>query len=267
MSTATYLTGLFGLEGKRALVTGAAGGIGRATSRGLAAAGAEVLLVDIPQAAERLNELASELSSEFGRTVSTALADVTDEAQVEAAIAHAVSELGGLDIVHSNAGIISGSKRDEDIDYGAWKHNLDVNLNGMFLVGRASARAMIAQGTGGAIINTASMSGMIINTAFGESSGSAYPSAKAGVIQLTKAQASLWVKHGIRVNAVSPGYIASGIHQGMPQETLDAFTASVPMRRFGTVDEVVGAVLYLASPAASYVTGSNLVVDGGYVIW
>jgi NAD(P)-dependent dehydrogenase (short-subunit alcohol dehydrogenase family) len=176
--------------------------------------------------------------------------------------------LGGLDVVHSNAGIITGLEPDLKVTTEAWRRNVDVNLGGMFLVGRAAARQFVAQGTGGAIINTASMSGMLINRTPGENpNGSAYAAAKAGVLQLTRSQAMQWVSHGIRVNAISPGYISSGIHKGFPEEKLAARAAQVPMGRFGTVEEVVGAVVFLASPAASYVTGANLVVDGGYTCW
>jgi len=143
-----------------------------------------------------------------------------------------------------------------------------VNLGGMFLVGRAAAQRMIAQGTGGSIINTASMSGMIVNDIMdGTRGGSAYSAAKAGVIHLTKSQATQWVRHKIRVNAISPGYILSGIHQGIPDSVMEFCARRTPMKRLGEVDEVTGAVLYLASAASSFVTGSNLVVDGGYTCW
>jgi NAD(P)-dependent dehydrogenase (short-subunit alcohol dehydrogenase family) len=271
MSTNTQTHGLeamFSLAGARALVTGAAGGIGAAAAAALAGAGAAVALVDIEPAAERLRERAEAIEAAVGTRPPLVLADVSDPGAVDRMIAEAVEALGGLDVVHSNAGIISGLEPDLDVTVEAWKHNVDVNLAGMFLTGRAAARQFIAQGTGGTIINTASMSGMLINRTPGEpSGGSAYAAAKAGVIHLTKSQAMQWVSHGIRVNAISPGYIRSGIHKGFSEQKFAARAGQVPMGRFGTVDEVSGVVVFLASPAASYITGANLVVDGGYTCW
>jgi NAD(P)-dependent dehydrogenase (short-subunit alcohol dehydrogenase family) len=259
---------MFGLAGARALVTGAAGGIGAASAAALAGAGAAVVLADIEAAAGRLRERADAIEAAIGVRAPLVHADVSDPASVERMVTEAVEALGGLDVVRSNAGIISGLERDLEVAPEAWRHNIDVNLGGMFLVGRAAARQFRAQGSGGAIINTASMSGMLINRTPGEpSSGSAYAAAKAGVLQLTRSQAMQWVSYGIRVNAISPGYISSGIHKGFSEERLDARAAQVPMGRFGTVEEVTGAVVFLASPAASYITGANLVVDGGYTCW
>ena len=264
----SYLDDLFGLPGKRALVTGAAGGIGGACANALAAAGVHVLLADITAAQDRLHERATQLADEHGVTVTTSLTDVSAPAEVERMMAQSVRDLGGLDVVFSNAGVISGGNTDVDIEYEQWRRNVEVNLHGMFLVGREAARIMIAQGTGGSIINTASMSGMIINDIKDATlGGSAYASAKAGVIQLTKSQATQWVASGIRVNAISPGYVESGIHEGIPQSVLDYCARRTPMKRFGTVDEVAGALLFLAGNASSFVTGTNLVVDGGYTCW
>jgi sorbose reductase len=264
----SYLEDLFGLTGKRALVTGAAGGIGGACGAALAAAGAHVVLADIAAAQDRLDERATRLADEHGVTVTTAVTDVAVPAEVERMVAQTIDDLGGLDIVFSNAGVISGGDLDLDIDYEAWRRNVDINLNGMFLVGRDSARVMVAQGTGGSIINTASMSGMIVNDIMDATrGGSAYAAAKAGVIQLTRSQATQWVDAGIRVNAISPGYVESGIHRGIPQSVMDYCARRTPMKRFGTVDEVAGALLFLAGDASSFVTGINLVVDGGYTCW
>src|SRR5215203_2965542 len=159
----SYLDDLFGLTGKRALVTGAAGGIGGACANALAAAGAHVVLADIPAAQDRLDETAARLADEHDVTVTTSTTDVSAPAEVEQMMAQSVQDLGGLDVVFSNAGVISGGNADVDIDYERWRRNVEVNLHGMFLVGREAARIMILQGTGGSIINTASMSGMIVN--------------------------------------------------------------------------------------------------------
>jgi sorbose reductase len=264
----SYLDALFALTGKRALVTGAAGGIGGACANALAAAGSHVVLADVAAARPRLDERAARMADEHGVTVTSTLTDVASPAEVRRMVEQTVHDLGGLDIVFSNAGVISGANLDVDIDYEAWRRNVDVNLDGMFLVGREAARVMIAQGTGGSIINTASMSGMVVNDILDATrGGSAYPAAKAGVIHLTKSQATQWVDHGIRVNAVSPGYVKSGIHQGIPQSVLDYCARRTPMKRFGTIEEVAGAVLFLAGDASSFVTGANLVVDGGYTCW
>jgi len=264
----TFVEDLFGLSGQRAIVTGAGGGIGRASARALAAAGASVALVDLPGSEDRLKEQATQLADELGAKVTHSVADVSSPEDVLRMINEVTEQLGGIDIAFSNAGVISGAELDVEIDYESWRRNVDVNLGGMFLVGRAAAQRMIAQGTGGSIINTASMSGMIVNDIMdGTRGGSAYSAAKAGVIHLTKSQATQWVRHKIRVNAISPGYILSGIHQGIPDAVMEFCARRTPMKRLGEVDEVTGAVLYLASPASSFVTGSNLVVDGGYTCW
>ena len=144
---------------------------------------------------------------------------------------------------------------------------LDVNLTGMLLVDRAGAELMKRHGHGGSIINTASMSAHIINRRPAMTSQPGYTTSKAGVRQLTRALAISYVNDGIRVNSISPGYVMSGLHRGVKDDVLDFNVSMVPIKRFARLDEVVGAVVYLASDMSTYCIGTDLVFDGGYTIW
>jgi NAD(P)-dependent dehydrogenase (short-subunit alcohol dehydrogenase family) len=244
------------LEGRVAVVTGGAGGIGRATAELLADAGAEVAVVDIVDPAETVGSL-----EEMGRRAIGYSCDVTEESQVTDLFQRVGRDFGHLDIVHNNAGI-AHCKPCEDMTFAEWRRVVSIDLDAVFLASREAGRYLIAQGTGGSIINTASMSGSIVNY---PQEQVAYNAAKAGVIHLTKSLACEWAKHGIRVNAVSPGYIATNMTPGSsPQSWVDAWFAMSPTKRLGTPLEVASAVLYLASDLATFTTGANLVVDGGY---
>lgn len=253
----------FSLQGRKALVTGGGGGIGRSTAAALAELGADVALVDLNF--EKAQQYAEYITKKFEVKAFAIACDVSDEVQVDEMIATAIKEMGTVDAVHSNAGIII--KEDcADITIAEWKRIVDINLTGMFLVNRAAARHMREVGNGGAIVNTASMSAHIINRS-PERHMVGYATTKGGVLHLTKAMAMDFCKDNIRVNSISPGYMYSGLHDNMSEENLDWKAKEVPMRRFGTMDEIGGIVAFLLSDLASYITGSDILVDGGYSVW
>ena len=282
-STATPLSDLrsikdgFTLTGKKALVTGAAGGIGRSTAAAFAELGADVAILDIAPRLEEAQKVADQLAERYGVTTLAVACDVSDAVAVDAAIAQVAETLGGLDVVHSNAGIVSMNDN-PDMPVEEWERVLRVNLTGMFLINRAAAATMKAAGTRGSIINTCSMSGSIVNNPGQERRhGIAYATSKAGVKHLTKAMAADYALAGIRVNSVSPGVMLSGIHDeflassGTSNEQFNAAALhepfSVPMGRFGDMNEIGGIVAFLATDLASYMTGADVLVDGGTTIW
>ncbi len=257
----------FSLAGKKAFVTGAAGGIGRSTAAAFAEMGADVAIVDIKSKLDKSKEIAKIISNKYGVNAIAVGADVSNPDSVDEMITSIIDKFGTIDIVHSNAGIL-GENDNSTISFDEWNKIINVNLTGMLLVNKAAANVMIAHKHGGSIINTASMSGHIINPSpEGADSMVAYTTSKAGVIHLTKALAVNYIKYGIRVNSVSYGYVYSGIHEGMKQSHLDFWTSTVPIKRFGTLDEVSGIVVFLATDLASYMVGSDIIVDGGYCIY
>jgi NAD(P)-dependent dehydrogenase (short-subunit alcohol dehydrogenase family) len=255
----------FTLAGKKAFVTGAAGGIGRSTAAAIAELGADIALVDMKLDVAQDN--ARYIADRYGVKTIAVAADVSDPASVDAMMATILQEFGRIDAVHSNAGVITPDDSGE-MSVESWKHMIDVNLTGMFLVNKAVAVAMKSQGLGGAVVNTASMSGHIINYAPEPArSGVAYCATKAGVMHLTKGMAMDFRKDGIRFNSISPGYMYSGIHDAIPQETLDAVAAEEPLGRFGSMNEIGGIVAFLLTDLASYITGADILVDGGHTVW
>lgn len=186
--------------------------------------------------------------------------DVTREKEVEQAVSEVVKALASIDILFNNAGICI-SEAAEHMSYEEWRKVVDVNLNGAFLVARAVGRSMIARRRGGSIINNASMSGDVVNFPQGLC---AYNSKKAALIRLTKSLAVEWAKYGIRVNALSPGYIETAMTLMAPKEWRDQWISMAPLGRIGKLKEIQGAAVYLASNASRFTTGSVLVVDGGY---
>jgi sorbose reductase len=247
---------LFDLHGKRALVTGASSGIGKEVARAYLQAGADVALA--ARHSEALERVADELSAAGGRVLPIPC-DVTRPDQVDAMVARVTAQLGGIDIAVCNAGIITVTPM-LDMPPGEFQRIQDTNVTGVFLTAQAAARAMVRQGRGGAIITTASMSGHIINI---PQQVGHYCASKAAVIHLTKAMAVEFAPHNIRVNSVSPGYILTELV--MPMEELHAqWEPKIPLGRLGRPEELTGLYLYLASEASSYMTGSDIVIDGGY---
>jgi NAD(P)-dependent dehydrogenase (short-subunit alcohol dehydrogenase family) len=247
-------------EGKVAVVTGAANGIGRATAEGFASRGASVLLADID--VER-GEAAAAGIVEGGGTASFLRTDVAVSSDVRAMVAAAVDRYGRLDYAHNNAGIVGGGATVVDMPEETWNHGLAVMLTGVFLCLKYEIPAMLAHG-GGAIVNTSSGAGII-----GFPTMANYVAAKHGVIGLTKTAALEYVTSGIRINAVCPGTARSKMVEdwigGDPAH--EAEVASLhPIGRIAQAEEIAAAVLWLCSDAASFMIGAALVVDGGYTI-
>ena len=240
----------FSLKGQRVLVTGASSGLGAHFARVAAAAGAEVVI-----AARRADRLAA-LRAELGDAALAVPLDVTDEASVAACFAAA----GPLDVVVNNAGVAE-TRPAAKTSAADFDRTLDVNLRGAFLVARAAAEGWIAAGRGGSLVNIASILGL------GVVAGVApYAISKAGVVQMTKALALEWARHGIRVNALAPGYFPTEMTDStIARHGEEAMAARVPMRRLGRLDDLDGPFLLLATDAGRYLTGVVLPVDGGHL--
>jgi NAD(P)-dependent dehydrogenase (short-subunit alcohol dehydrogenase family) len=244
------------LDGRIAVVTGGARGIGLESVRALKENGATVVIVDINKDAG--TKAAEELNVDFFQ------ADLTQSNQVSILAADVRSKHGRIDIAFNNAGTAVNVPSEECTDED-WHKVISINLNAVFYCCREFGKVMLEQGKG-SIINTASMSGIISNTPQPQS---AYNASKAAVIMLTKSLAGEWASRGVRVNSISPGYIGTEMTKiGMSNaDWYREWLQFTPMRRVGEPREVASAVVFLASDASSYFTGSNLVVDGGYTCW
>jgi NAD(P)-dependent dehydrogenase (short-subunit alcohol dehydrogenase family) len=249
---------LFKLDGKRALVTGASSGIGKKVAEAYLQAGAEVAIA--ARHSENLEKVAGEIAAAGGGgRVVPIRCDVTQPDQVTRMLDQVTAELGGIDIAVCNAGIITVTPMLE-MPLEEFQRIQNTNVTGVFLTAQAAARAMVRQGHGGVMINTASMSGRIINI---PQPVGHYCASKAAVIHLTKAMAVEFARHKIRVNSVSPGYILTELVE--PYAEYHAlWEPKIPMGRLGQPEELTGLYLYLASEASSYMTGSDVVIDGGY---
>ena len=249
----------FRLDGKVALVTGGARGIGKNTAFGFAEAGADVAIVDMD--GDTAKKTAEEIHEATGRDVIAVTTDVTSEEEVQAMIDTVVGHFGHLDICHANAGICMNIPA-EEMTYAEWKKVIDVNLNGIFLTDIAAGKVMLKQGHG-SIINTASMSAHIVNVPQPQC---AYNASKAGVIQLTKSLAIEWAKKGVRVNCISPGYIGTELILAAPHLTalIEQWNAMAPMGRLGKPEELESICVYLAGDTSTFTTGSDFVIDGAF---
>lgn len=249
---------IFRLEGQLAVVTGGARGIGLAMARAFSAAGAAVVLADLDIAAAR--GAASELARSGARVDAVEL-DVRDHEGVAACVAAVERDFGPVDVLAANAGIVRNEAA-LDTTPDSWRTVIDVNLNGVFNTCVAFGRHMVERGRGSVVV-TASMSGIIVNVPQAQAS---YNASKAGAAHLAKSLAVEWAPHGVRVNALAPGYIATELTiRGRSTPAWgDRWVQGTPMGRLGEPEEVAACALFLASDAASFVTGSVLVVDGGY---
>jgi len=250
----------FSLDGKRAFVTGGAGDIGSAIAVAMAEAGADVAVLDVDvDGAEKVADRVRRV----GRRAVAIRCDVTRVDEVDAAIDQVVATLGGLEIAVNNAGIVRNVPAAE-MSAEEWESVLAVNLRGVFLCARRAGQFMLARPGGGSILNTASMSARVVNHPQPQCS---YNASKAGVVQLTKSLASEWAGDGIRVNSLSPGYTMTRLTSTRELAPLrDEWIALTPLGRMAHVDDLTGPAVFLVSDAARYVTGHDLVVDGGYTL-
>lgn len=262
----TSLRERFTLKNKRALVTGGAGGIGRSTAQAFAELGADVTVMDIPDKAHQLKEVCALIEDRFpGRSAYYVTGDVSCQESVDQFVQEAADKMGGIDVLHNNAGIILPEDCAE-LPIEKWKRLMGINVDGIMMTGRAAADQMIRQKSGGAIINTASMSAHIINPSATEEYGFSYCASKAAVMNMTKSMAANYIKYGIRVNSVSPGVVLSGIHDEYPEHVLKEAAKAIPIHRFGYLDEIADVVAFLATEAASFMVGSDVLIDGGQCI-
>ena len=248
----------FDLTGRNAIVTGASSGLGRHFAVTLAAAGARVALA--ARRSERLADLAEEIRA-FDRRAIPITLDVTDAQSVRDCVAAAETELGPISILVNNAGL-AVSKPALHHEEADWDRVIATNLRGAWLMAQETARHMADLGHGGSIVNIVSILGMT-----GVAHVPAYAASKGGLINLTRALAVEWARHDIRVNALAPGYVETDLNREfLESEAGEALRRRVPQRRFGTVEDLDGALLLLASDAARYMTGSIITVDGGHSV-
>ena len=252
---------MFSLDGKKAIVTGGAQGIGREIALGLANAGADMAIVDMNL--DGAEKVTAEIRG-LGRKAIAVKADVSISKNVHSMTQTVIKEFGRIDILVNNAGV-NKQVPAEELDEATWNRVIGVNLTGVFLCSQAVGRQMIKQGSGN-IINISSFCSQVNTKGSYQAS---YNSSKAGVAMLTKTLAAEWVKHNIRVNAIAPGFTATPMFQKDREKLKDSdvLLALVPMARFQNPKDLVGVVIFLASKASSYVTGHELVSDGGVTLW
>ncbi|MEF7493560.1 MULTISPECIES: SDR family oxidoreductase [Lysinibacillus] len=271
----TYIN-KFSIRGKTAIVTGGAGILGSHFCRGLADAGASVAVVDID--VQKATEVANSITKNFEVKAKGIFCDLTSEQSVIEMVESVVKEFGTIDILHNNAAGKSSNLNAffapfEEYELDQWKEIMSTNLDSMFLVAKHVGKIMKEQGNGGSIIQTASIYGVMgpdnriydgsyyynrqINTP------AIYSASKGGVVALTKYLATYWAKDGIRVNTITPGGVESGQNETFKQN----YGNRIPLGRMAQAEEMVGALIYLASDASSYVTGQNILIDGGLSAW
>ena len=250
---------MFELKGKVAVVTGGNGGIGLGMAKGLAGAGARVVIAARNQ--EKSQAAVSEIARLGGEAIAVPI-DVADEGSVEAAVRSVVDRLGRLDILVNNAGI-NIRKQPHEYTLAEWRSVLDTNLTSAFLCSRAAYPVMKAAG-GGKIINIGSMMSI-----FGASFAAAYSASKGGIVQLTKALATAWARDNIQVNAVLPGWIDTELTQNARRQVQglhESVLRRTPAGRWGGMDDMGGVAVFLAASASDFVTGTAIPVDGGFAI-
>ena len=255
---------LFRVDGKQALVTGASRGLGRAMALALAEAGADVIITG--RTDETLAATAGEIRTR-GRHAWTVNVDMAVPEQCARSCERIVEDHGPVDILINNVGNRDTSGPIEADTLEAWRQTIDLNLTSCVLATQIVGRAMLARGAGGRIINVASISGMIVNRGIG---GRAYETAKAAVAHFTRCAAADWAPHNITVNAICPGLFMTEANRdwlARRPEVIAEFLRHVPMGRAGEPEEIGPLAVYLASPAAGYVTGATYVIDGGYTVW
>jgi len=248
----------FNLEKRIALVTGASSGLGRHFAATLAQAGAKVAVC--ARRLDKTQELVEQLR-EAGHEALAVAMDVSSTASVREAFSQIEQNLGTIDLIVNNAGVAATQSVLEH-DEATWNQVLDTNLKGAFLVAQEGARRLVQNGKGGSIVNIASILGERV-----AGGASSYAASKAGLIQLTKAMALELARHGIRVNALAPGYVSTDLNRDfLASDAGQRLMARIPQRRFASPEELDGPLLLLASDAGSYITGAVLAVDGGHLV-
>ena len=245
------------LKDKVAIVTGSTKGIGYGLAKALAAEGADVVVVSRSQA--DCDRVAAELGRDYGVKTLACAADVTDIGRIEALVQKTMAAFGRIDILVNNAGSAI-TKKAEDITEAEWDRVLNVDLKGVFFCAQAVGRVMIGQKSG-KIINVASIFGLV-----GDKQVLPYCVAKGGVVQMTRALGLEWAKHNIQVNALCPGYVVTPMNeQDLKKEKVSShILGKVAMRRYGEVEDMTGACVFLASQGSDYMTGQTMVIDGGW---
>lgn len=254
----------FRLDGKRAFITGGSRGLGREMALALADVGADIVLVG--REAESLNQTAEDIRK-LGRQAETIIGDVGIPKDCETICQKVLAEHGPIDILINNVGGRRINVPVEEQTLDQWQTILDINLTSTFLCMRHIGGAMVKRGKGGRVINIASVSGMVINR---DIAGRSYETSKAAVIQLTKAAAADWAPHGVTVNAICPGGFMTAPNQRWAKEypgIIDTFKQQIPQGDFGQPEDLGPLAVYLASDASRYMTGSAVVIDGGYILW
>jgi gluconate 5-dehydrogenase len=253
----------FRLDGKRLLITGGSRGLGREMALAIAEAGADVALV--ARTEEALRETA-EAIRRLGRQAATISADLSSPEACQAACAQALDEHGSFDILINNVGGRRFNIPTAELPLEKWQEILHLNLTSTFVFTKLIGGAMLAR-RGGRVINVASMSGMIVNRGIG---GRSYETSKAAVIHFTKATAADWAPFGVTVNAICPGFFMTEPNQRWAREhprLFDMYKDQIPAGEFGRAEDLGPLAVYLASDASRYVTGSAIVIDGGYTLW
>jgi NAD(P)-dependent dehydrogenase (short-subunit alcohol dehydrogenase family) len=250
----------FKLNGKVAVITGSTRGLGKVSALALAEAGADVVIVGTQIKAART--VAKEIAKATGVKTLGVECDVSSSADVNAMVETVLAKFGRIDIGFNNAGIATVGNA-EAISEADYDRVMNVNLKGVFLCSQAMGRVMLKQGSG-AIINMASMSAHIVNV---PQNIAHYAASKAGVLQLSKNMAAEWAPRGVRVNVVSPGYHRTEMAEMFADLMKEWWEPRIPMGRIAAAEELAGAIVFLASEASSYMTGAELITDGGYSLW
>ncbi len=253
---------LFRLDGKTAIVTGGGRGLGRYMAEALSDAGANLVLCS--RKLEPLEEVRQEIEARGGEALASSC-DVTDQEDVEELVSAAIETFGSVDVLVNNSGATWGAPPTE-MPSEQFDRVLAVNVRGTFLMSRAAGRRMIERGSGGTIVNVASIAALVGgHPDYMQTVG--YNSSKGAVISMTRDLATSWAAHNITVNAIAPGWFPTRMSGGLIEKFEERMLEDIPLGRFGNPEDLKGVVVFLASPAAAYITGQTIVVDGGATAW
>ncbi len=262
MDTQANALDLFRLDGKTAIVTGGGRGLGQYMAEALSDAGANVVLCSRKK--EALEEVKEGIEARGGKALALAC-DVTEPDDVENVVSETEEHFGAVDILVNNSGATWGAPA-EEMPLEKFDLVVQVNVRGTFLVSQTVGRRMIERGEGGKIVNIASIAGLVGgHPDYMQTIG--YNTSKGAIISMTRALATAWARHNINVNAIAPGWFPTKMSSGLIEQFEDRMLEDIPMHRFGGPEDLKGAIVFLASPAAAYVTGQTVVVDGGQTAW